>query len=344
MARIVLADDGIEFDGLTPETRPLGGAESAVVSLLEALAARGHEVIARTNCRAPVTHKGVAWAPITNAFPDTADLYIANRGHKLIQRMPQARRQVFWTHNPAGYMVKWRYLWRFWQVKPAIVFIGEYHATTYPAWAPGGRRVVIPYGVGEAFREAEVDDALPTPRAIFTSNPLRSLDWLLAVWGERIQPRVPEAELHLFCGAATYGTAGDRKAQAMAEVLGRAREMHSQGVRLRDPIPKPALIDELRASRCMLYRGDLNETYCQSVAEAQALGVPAVLTDLGSMRERIVDGETGFIAENEHAFADRAVALLSDADLWRRQHAAALETQRAWRWADAAAAFEALLD
>ncbi len=28
MARIVLADDGIEFDGTSPEKRPLGGAES----------------------------------------------------------------------------------------------------------------------------------------------------------------------------------------------------------------------------------------------------------------------------------------------------------------------------
>ncbi|PPR65845.1 MAG: hypothetical protein CFH02_01845, partial [Alphaproteobacteria bacterium MarineAlpha3_Bin1] len=30
MARIVLADDGIEFDGRTPDERPLGGVESSV--------------------------------------------------------------------------------------------------------------------------------------------------------------------------------------------------------------------------------------------------------------------------------------------------------------------------
>ena len=43
MARIVLADDGIEFDGHTPEHRPLGGSESSVVALMEELAARGHD-------------------------------------------------------------------------------------------------------------------------------------------------------------------------------------------------------------------------------------------------------------------------------------------------------------
>ena len=33
MARIVMADDGIAFDGQTPEKGPLGGAESAFVAL-----------------------------------------------------------------------------------------------------------------------------------------------------------------------------------------------------------------------------------------------------------------------------------------------------------------------
>ena len=34
MARIVLADDGIEFDGRTPEQGPLGGAETSLVFLM----------------------------------------------------------------------------------------------------------------------------------------------------------------------------------------------------------------------------------------------------------------------------------------------------------------------
>jgi len=37
------------------------------------------------------------------------------------------------------------------------------------------------------------------------------------------------------------------------------------------------------------------------------------------------------------------VALLTDDDLWRRQQRAALRSQRAWGWPDAAAAFEALI-
>ncbi|MBL6931961.1 MAG: glycosyltransferase family 1 protein, partial [Rhodospirillales bacterium] len=219
MARIVFADDGIEFDGKTPEQKPLGGVESSVVNLMEELAGRGHEVLVRNMCAAPLIHKGVDWAPIHTDtpygnMPVEADLYIANRGDKLIGLMPKAKRTVFWIHNPANYLMKWRYLRKLWQVRPVIVFIGDYHATTYPEWAPGGERKIIPYGIPEMFRTAEPATGIPGPRAVFTSNPLRSLDWLLEQWRDNIQPNVPGAELHVFSGAATYGSVGDAKSQA----------------------------------------------------------------------------------------------------------------------------------
>ena len=43
MASVVMADDGIAFDGAMAETAPLGGAETAFVALAEALAARRSE-------------------------------------------------------------------------------------------------------------------------------------------------------------------------------------------------------------------------------------------------------------------------------------------------------------
>ena len=344
MARIVLADDGIEFDGRTPDERPLGGVESSVVALMEELAARGHEAIVMNKCKAALSHNGVSWRPIDeNNWPATADLYIANRGDKLLGRMPSTRRTVFWTHNPAGYLLKWRYLTKLWRIKPAVIFIGDYHATTYPSWAPSGERVVIPYGLPEAFCGAEPLIDPPPPRAVFTSNPLRSLDWLLDVWVGSIRPHVSAAELHVFAGAATYGSVGEAKADAMNSVLARTRALESDGVTLRGPVPKAALIEELRTARLMLYRGDLNETFCLAVGEAQAMGVPAVVENLGSVSERVIDGETGFIAPDDTVFADHAVALLSNDELWRSQHLAALNQQRNWRWPQAAAAFEKLI-
>ena len=76
MVSVVMADDGIAFDGVMAETAPLGGAETAFVALAEALAARGHRVEVRNRCRARFDWNGVDWAPLTDGVPWACVLYI----------------------------------------------------------------------------------------------------------------------------------------------------------------------------------------------------------------------------------------------------------------------------
>ena len=339
MASIIIADDGIMFDGLSTELGPLGGAESSVIALSEALAARGHKVTVYNMCKVSLLHNGVQWKPLSENLPETADLYIANRGDKLLNYVPNAKKVIFWIHNPAKYLLKWRYISKLWKRRPTIVFIGDTHASTLPIWVPNGGLKVIPYGLADVFYEGKLINP-PPPRAIFTSNPLRGLDWLLDRWVFEIYPHVKSAELHIYSGSMTYGKVGDQKSKEMNIVLDRAKRLTQYGVTVRQPISKKNLAEELSKTRCMLYRGDFNETFCLAIGEAQAMGVPCVVTDLGAMRERVISGKTGFIASNEKIFSESAKRLLIDDKLWSSQHCAALQTQRNWRWRDAAQRFE----
>jgi len=114
-------------------------------------------------------------------------------------------------------------------------------------------------------------------------------------------------------------------------------------VRRHGPVGREALALALSGARVMLYRGDPGETFCLAVAEAQAMGVPAVVQPLGSLGERVVDGRTGRVAVSDGEFAEAAIAVLRDDELWRRWHAAALAMQRGIGWGEVAARFEALL-
>jgi glycosyltransferase involved in cell wall biosynthesis len=343
VAFIVMTDDGVRFDGRALGHGPLGGAETAFASLALALAGRGHRVAVRNNCAGPDDAGGVDWAPLAAGVPDACDLYIANRGDRLLPLAPGARARVFWIHNPARYLLKWRYLAKLWRWRPAIVFSGAFHAASLPRWAPAGARVTIPYGVSDCFLAADAPAAPPAPRAVFTSNPLRSLDWLLDLWVGRIRPRVPGAELHVFSGPETYRGLKPATAERMRAVLARAAALGASGVAVRGSQPKEALAHEFAAARAMLYRGDPGETFCLAVAEAQAAGVPCVVGDIGCVGERVIDGVTGRVAASDAEFADAAVALLADDGLWRRQSAAARARQRRWTWPAAAEAFERLL-
>ena len=64
---------------------------------------------------------------------------------------------------------------------------------------------------------------------------------------------------------------------------------------------------------------------------------------IGSVTERVIHGETGYVAATDTAFADAAVKLLSDDKLWQAQHTKALDKQRSWGWPEAAQAFEELV-
>jgi glycosyltransferase involved in cell wall biosynthesis len=342
MASVVMADDGIAFDGLMAETAPLGGAETAFVALAEALAARGHRVEARNRCGAAIVHKGVRWAPLSHDLPHSCDLYIGNRSHRVIGLVRRAGRRVLWLHNPASYLKKPRNLWRLARYRPTLVVTGAYHAATIPQWLPCGGREIIPYGVLDRFRTAPAREP-PPPQAIFTSNPLRGLDWLLDLWVSRIRPAVPAAELHIYAGGAVYGLTGTPRARRMDEVLARADAFAAYGVRRFAPVGRKALTAALSSARVMLYRGDPGETFCLALAEAQAMGVPAVVEPLGSTPERVIDGVTGRVAKDDDGFVAASVVLLRDDEWWRRCHLAALERQRGLSWDAVGARFEALI-
>ncbi|AMQ57492.1 hypothetical protein [Algoriphagus sanaruensis] len=101
---------------------------------------------------------------------------------------------------------------------------------------------------------------VPGHRAIFTSNPLRSLDWLVDRWID-IRKEVPNAELHVFSGPTPYGNWGKSVSDRMQMAIQYAKDYSDFGIFLHDPVSKAELISEIQKSRVMLYRGDVAEIF-----------------------------------------------------------------------------------
>jgi glycosyltransferase involved in cell wall biosynthesis len=333
--------DNSQFDGRTLRERPLGGAQAGFAYLAQALAALGHRVQAFTGTDRAYEEAGVAWRPLIDGTPGSADLYIANRASQLIGLVPTAHRRVLWLRNPAQHLKKPKFLWPLTRWRPTLVVTGAYHASTVPWWIPRGELVEIPHGTDIAFQRQTPRSEPPAPRAVFASNPERGLEWVVRLWSQQVEPRVPGAELRVFSGASTYG---GRKAEQMARIVEHARAAAGGSVSFQAPVPRAQLVQELAEARLMIYPGDPGETFCQAAAEAQAMGVPLVTRPVGSLPERVVDGRTGFVAAEPAAFADHCVRLLRDDALWRDQHRAALASDRWSSWATTATRFAALAE
>ena len=118
-----------------------------------------------------------------------------------------------------------------------------------------------------------------------------------------------------------------------------ASQFSDNNIIIRDVLPKNELFTEMKKGRAMFYRGDRAETFCLAIAEAQALGLPAVVCDLGAMKERVEHGVTGFVARSDDEFVKYAISVLQDEQLCEKLSIAAKNKHTEMNWLKAANKF-----
>jgi glycosyltransferase involved in cell wall biosynthesis len=229
--------------------------------------------------------------------------------------------------------------------RPIIVFSGEYHASTLPFFIPTGKRLIIPLGLSDQVMNLERDyQLIPLPKVFFTSNPIRSLRWLVDLWVQYINPVIPEAELHIFSSWKTYGKWGESVKERMKQEMDYVSGFSKAKVIIRDVVPKNDLFNEMLNGRAIFYKGDKAETFCLAVAEAQALGLPAVVTDLGSMKERVIHGITGYVAQSEMDFIRFVKEVLTNDRIWINMSVKSREIGKFLTWQRSAESFLQIIE
>jgi glycosyltransferase involved in cell wall biosynthesis len=231
-----------------------------------------------------------------------------------------------------------------WLRRPVPVLESHYQVEQYSPLLPRrGRHILIPLGLPDDVRGHVTLAAAPARRAIFASNPQRNLRRLVEIWAASILPRVPDAALDVY-GVNGLQPGDDAWKAWEGGLLPPGLPQHvKDSVSVHPTVARPELIAAMRAARVMLYLGHKCEAFCLSLAEAQALGVPAVIAPIAALPERVIDGVTGLHHSDPEAFAGAAVSLLTDDSLWRRQHEAALRHQQGITWEEYAERFERAL-
>lgn len=376
MARIAFLDR-IPWDYRvdTPRLRPLGGSQSALCYLAEALAALGHEVRMVTQTAQPARLRGVdclAAASGGYALFDGAEVAVALNdpdpavAQALRARLGPGGLVVLWTQHdvdqPAMASFAEAERLRAWD---AVVLVSDWQRRAY-ARAFGldpARSVVFGNAMAPAFVEvgAEVGaeigaaggtlaEAARAPVLAYASTPFRGLELLLDAFPQ-IRARCPQARLRVHSSLGVYQVAEAQ--DAYGPLYARCRAM--EGVDYRGAVPQPDLAASLREVSCFAYPSTFPETFCTAVLEAMAAGCLAVVGDLGALSET-TQGLAELVAPGESPqdyagrFAERVVQVLGmapEAQAERRlrqmRHLAATATwpvrARAWSaWLDSALA------
>ena len=94
--RFAFVDDSYAFDGYSPSSQPMGGPEKAFALLPQALAQRGHAVVAFSRTTYATTVDGAKWEPFDLERPADTDVLVALRLPRLLDQVASARRRVLW--------------------------------------------------------------------------------------------------------------------------------------------------------------------------------------------------------------------------------------------------------
>lgn len=326
---ITLVDDSLAFDGFSPGSRALGGAEKAFASLPGALVRRGHQVHVFNRTRFPMVIEGAHWETLDREFPAKTDLLIAFRRPSLLSSVRLAGKRLLWTSATAAQLEPARKAIESFQA--GLVFVSALQRNGWQTGDAPPARVIRP-GLRGEFLTAAPRPTVPPPTAVVTTHPTHGLDWLLDLWRDGIQPNVSQARLVVVSASLA-------KAQARAEPGGAGERpplldkiQACPGVEVIAPGNDNAMAALYRDARSHFYPGHPDDMACWTLMESQACGLPAVARGLGAVRECLRDGESGQIAPDDAAFVNLAIRQLTDDDVfWNlSRDAQLLWADRSW--------------
>ncbi|MDP6476251.1 MAG: glycosyltransferase [Alphaproteobacteria bacterium] len=338
---VTLVDDSIPYNGMTPAYQPLGGAEKAFASLPAALARAGHVVRVINRTPNAMGYENVSWLEWEGRRPPITEVLIAFRKPQLLEFVRATRARILWLTGPAGYLDKPQVTDMLQRTEARLVFLGRTHQESYTGSGESSLRNISP-GVREEYREADEMEPSDPPTAIVTTHPRHGLDWLLNIWTSRIHPKVPAAELHIFSAAFKKAAAGETLPDDLNEIYRKAIAAEQSGIVIKAPAGDRDMSQSYRRARVHLYPGSDKEMYCSTLAESQAVGVPAVARPMGAVKERVIGDKSAFLTDSDGDFADHAIRMLSDEEEFKSASIVARRHGRSRSWDTTASEFETI--
>jgi glycosyltransferase involved in cell wall biosynthesis len=317
------------WDPTTPDTKGIGGSETACIEICREMHRRGHKVTVYGCCpdRAGI-YDGVDyrhWETLRDGSIE-CDVFISSRAPSIMEANQRinARLKLLWVHDihcgpPSPQMERWLLAF------DRVLCLSRWHKTffcsTYPTLDPD-RVIVTRNGINperfEAVDEHCVDDHVGKyNRLIFSSSPNRGLDNLLYLF-PFVREKVPDAELHIYYGFdcwEAFARAQNNTAE-LAVIDEYKRRINAAvregGVTFHGRVNQLVLAGAFLRSKVWAYPTLFTETNCVTAMEAQAGGCVPVCSNIAALPETVKHGILIDPNDGGDRFVAECVRLLTD--------------------------------
>lgn len=289
------------FDKESPLLR---GAETTLINLSYNLSLLDNNVYIFNNCSHKFSKNNLHWDSIENVkkYRIKFDVAIANGDIRLLDEINANKKfAISYSIQNLEKFIRKKQLKSFILNKPKIILIGKYHKTKRHFLTRIFGYDYLDLAVDENFISTKIDlnEAVLNNQAIFTSRGDRNGNLLLKIWREYIYSK-------------------NQNVRLLSSPIDNINNLKKYNILFRKLKKQKDLINDLKKSRMMLIPGHKAELFCLAAEEAKELCVPIITLGIGSLKERIVHGKTGFIANNYDEFSYYALKLFEDTNLWNR--------------------------
>lgn len=330
------------FHGLSLEERPLGGTETAIIRLAEALDELGHEVFVVTNFKNPPKTKP-AYIPIKYLHQvGYADVFIIARGWRevffLFQNRIRYKKCYFWTgdafDNQHTYGIGDP---RFYKNIDGLFPVSEWQAKTLceSSGFPWDKIFILRNGIKLAYFEGKEEKR--HKRLIYSSTPYRGLIYLPEIYWE-LKRRHQDLELYVYSSMSIWSHQWPPSAGYDKDFQHTFEQLKSlPGCHVKNNILQKQLAREFMKSTILTYPSHFKESSCITAMEAQAGGCAIVTSHLAALPETV--GDAGILitapvgtAEYKDKFVEACDKILSDKELFQKLSKNGLERSRHFDW------------
>ena len=299
--KIFFLENSISFNASDINSSKLGGTEKTLINITNELAKNiDFEVKVFNKNKLKKVINNVEWNYIDyyndNIIPD---VLIAFSDINLFKNY-KSDKKFLWSHSIQSLekFIRKKQFVPYLKHQPVLILEGDYHYKNRHLLTSFFGKKILKLAPDYDFINEEIDlNFIPDNNCIFTTKSDRNLKILTSAWN-KIYSSVNNAKLYI------------------NPPFNITNNMSNQNIILREKGDKKKLIDDLKKSKLMLVPGHKGEVFCLAAEEARELCIPIVTMGYGSLYERVIHNETGFIAKNEIEFFNFSINLLNDNNLF----------------------------
>ena len=197
--QIIFIENSIDFTSSSLNYKAIDFRQKNLIHFAEELAKKGHLITVYNATIEEKKENGVKWFPLDSIRNDIikTDILIACDELELLNLNIKAKVKFFWLNSFLDKDYQKEVLITLIKKKYIILYNNQIIIENLQVHFNYVPKICLGMGVHEDFFNVKKNNFTKCA-ALITSHPLRGLDWMLEVWKNIINVKVPWAELHIY--------------------------------------------------------------------------------------------------------------------------------------------------